>query len=313
MKFPVFDSHCDTAFELLRRHEMLYSNNLHVSLEQAQKLDGYVQVFALWTAAARRQNQSQYDLLQQMYDNLQIQFALFPERVRQCRTAAEVRQTVDEGLTAAIVSIEGAEGVNCDPGLLDAAWDTGVRMVSLTWNHENELAGPHGTDRGLTAQGRDFVRRAQRLGMVIDVSHLSDRGFRDLCDITEGPIVASHSNARAVCGHSRNLTDDMFREIVRSGGVAGINLYTAFLTERERCTLDDVLRHMDHFLGMDGGSHHLALGGDMDGCEHLPEPMTGVAGYAALIDAMQKHGIPEQTIADICFNNHMEVMKRCNM
>lgn len=312
MQYPIFDGHCDTAFSMLMRHTPLYANDLHVSLERAAKLDGYTQVFALWTAA-RNGNLTQQELLSQMYHNFMLQLSLFHDHMQLCLNAREIERTMSEGLMAAVLSIEGAEGIGCDPGLLEHAWHLGVRMISLTWNHENALAGCHGTDAGLTEQGRAFVRRAQRMGMLIDVSHLSDRGFWDLCDITEGPIVASHSNARAACNHSRNLTDEMFREIIRTGGTAGINLFASFLTEGEKCTMDDVLRHVDHFLSIDGGERHLALGGDLDGCDRLPEPMTGVEGYTALIDALLAHGIPEQTVANICFHNLMGVFKQCDM
>lgn len=311
MKYPIFDGHCDTACGLLMGHNQLYANNGHVSLERAEKLDGYVQFFALFTVF-REKHLTQYDQMLRMYDTLMQQIALHEQHVSFCRSSSEIVATLNEGKTAALLSIEGAEGINCDPGLLEQAWDMGVRLISLTWNHENALAGWHGTDVGLSAQGKEFVRRAQKLGMLIDVSHLSDRGFWDLCDITEGPIVASHSNSRAICNHSRNLTDDMYKEIIATGGTTGLNMYTAFLTEEETCGMDTVLRHVDHLLSL-GGEKHLSLGGDLDGCEKLPTPMTGIDGYRYLIDAMLAHGIPEQTVADICFNNFMEVFKTCDM
>lgn len=311
MKFPIFDGHCDTACGLLFQHSQLYANEGHVSLERAEKLDGYVQFFALWTVA-REQHLSQQEQMSRMYHNLMQQISLHGEHVAFCRDSREVMRSLDEGKTAALLSIEGAEGIGCDPGLLEQAWNMGVRMISLTWNHENALAGWHGTDLGLTDQGKEFVRRAQKLGMLIDVSHLSDRGFWDLCDITEGPIVASHSNSRSVCKHSRNLTDEMYREIIATEGTVGLNMFTEFLTAEPVCNMDTVLRHVDHFLEL-GGEKHLSLGGDLDGCERLPDPMTGIDGYRFLIDAMLAHGIQEQTVVDICFHNFMEVFKTCDM
>ncbi len=311
MKFPVLDGHCDTASLLLHRGGSLAENEGHVDLARAARLDGYAQFFALFTAM-RGGEGSQSELLERMYRNLMEQLAANPDRIRLCLSAAEVERAVEGGFAAALVSIEGAEGIDCDPGRLQHAWDLGVRMISLTWNHVNALAGCQGTDVGLTEQGREFVRRAQRLGMLIDVSHLSDRGFWDLCDITEGPIVASHSNARAVCGHPRNLTDDMFRQIVQTGGTAGINLYGDFLTEGETCTLEDVWRHAAHFLSL-GGAKHLALGGDLDGCRRLPEPVTGVDGYRDVIGCLLAHGLSERETADISFYNLLEVVRTCGM
>ncbi len=311
MKYTIFDGHCDTATGLLMRHHQLYANDGHVSLERAKRLDGYVQFFALWTVA-REKHLTQQEQMNRMYHNLMQQFSLYSEYINLCLNSRDVTHTLSEGKAAALLSIEGAEGINCDPGLLEQAWNMGVRMISLTWNHENVLAGWHGTDVGLSDQGKEFVRRAQKLGMLIDVSHLSDRGFFDLCDITEGPIVASHSNSRAVCNHSRNLTDDMYKQIIATGGTVGLNMFAEFLTEDEACNMDTVLRHIDHFFSL-GGEKHLSLGGDLDGCDRLPEPMTGIDGYRYLIDAMLSHGLSEETVTNICFHNFMEVFQTCDM
>ena len=142
-----------------------------------------------------------------------------------------------EGKTAAFLAIEGAEAIGCDPGRLDEAYEQGVRMVSLVWNVENPLTGSCVTGSGLTQKGKEFFRRAQRLGMLVDVSHLSERGFWDMAELAEKPIVASHSDSFAVCPHPRNLTDAQFQAICDLGGTAGLNLYGPFLTDGPRVTL----------------------------------------------------------------------------
>lgn len=184
-------------------------------------------------------------------------------------------------------------------------------MTTLTWNEQNPLAGSHKTGGGLTARGRAFVEAAQRHGMAVDVSHLSDEAFWDIMDITQAPVSASHSNSRAVWPESRNLTDAQFRAICETGGVAGINLFTGFLGE-EPVTLETVCRHVLHWLDM-GGEKHIALGGDLDGCQRLPEGFTGVDCYPALARALAGHGVPRRTLEDIFWNNAMRMLERCSM
>ena len=313
----VFDCHCDTAMAMLFGGKDLAHNDLQISLDRAEKLDGYAQFFGHFTSFA---DQPEYrnkpdhigsdaaELFEAMCSNFLRQVQRYPRRVSLCTTAKEAETAAASGKTAAFLSIEGAEAVGCDPGRLEDAYRLGVRMVSLTWNFENALAGSCKTGGGLTAQGREFVRRAQDLGMLVDVSHCSDETFWDVCDITRGPVVASHSNARALCDHARNLTDDMFRELCQTGGFAGINLYTDFLG-RDRVTLDTVRAHMDHFLDLSGGGH-VGLGGDLDGCETLPEGFTGVDDYAKLYEVLLAAGMPQGTVDDIFYNTVMEVVKQ---
>lgn len=184
-------------------------------------------------------------------------------------------------------------------------------MVTLTWNDDNPLAGSHKTGGGLTEQGREFVRQAQHPHMALDVSHLSEQAFWELVDMTQGPVSASHSNARALCGHSRNLTDEQFRAICQTGGVAGLNLYTEFLGDGP-VTLETVCRHVLHWLEL-GGEHHIALGGDLDGCEALPEGFTGVDDYPKLAQCLLRYGVKQETIADIFWNNAMRLVQQCSM
>ena len=198
-----------------------------------------------------------------------------------------------------------------DPALLEDLYLIGFRMVSLTWNEQNSLAGSCQTGGGLTDIGREFVKEAQRLGMIVDVSHLSDEAFWDIMEMTEAPIVASHSNSRAICDVSRNLTDDMFRHLCKSGGVAGLNQYSKFVGEKP--DLDTVCDHVLHFLEMDPDGEHIALGADLDGCEELTAGFEGVQSYPALAQRMLDRGISEPLIRNIFWNNALGVMERCCM
>ncbi len=310
MKFRVFDAHCDTAMELWMQRQPLYENTLDVSLRRAERLAGYAQFFAFCTVWVE-QKASDEQIFRCAEENFRAELERNSGRAALCRTAAEAEQAMQAGKTAAFLSIEGAEAIGCDPGRLEEAYALGVRMIAPCWNRENALTGSCMTGGGLTAQGREFCRRAQKLGILLDVSHMSEAGFWDLAELAERPIVASHSNSKAVCGNVRNLTDRQFRAIAELGGAAGLNLYSAFLTDG-RATMDDCLRHLEHWLELDGDGH-ICLGGDLDGCSELPEGFDALDSYAALADHLQSHGMPEDVLRRLFSDSLMEVVKACIM
>ena len=310
-KYRVFDGHCDTAIELWRQAQSLRSNSLAVSLERAENLDGYTQFFAFCTAwLETRMPHTEH--FARALDYFTEQLRENEDRITLCRTMREADAAMAAGKAAAFLAIEGAEAVREDPGLLEAAYEKGVRMVSLVWNLPNSLSGSCQTGEGLSEKGKEFFCRAQRLGMLVDVSHLSERGFWDMTELAEKPIVASHSDAFAVCPHPRNLTDAQFRAICDLGGTVGLNLYGPFLTQEKTPTLDDLRRHLDHFLTL-GGEGHLALGADLDGCKILPEGFAAVNDYNALGDYLVKTGYSDETIQNLFCNSLRKVVTTCIM
>ena len=167
------------------------------------------------------------------------------------------------------------------------------------------------TGGGLTDLGKEYVKEAQRLGMIIDVSHISDEGFWDIMDITQAPVIATHSNSRAVFDVSRNITDDMFRAICQTGGVVGFNQYASFVGNK--ATFETACDHFLHFLELDPEGRHIALGGDLDGCDVLVEGFDGVQDYPKLADALLTRGVGETIVENIFWNNALGVIDRCCM
>ena len=308
MNFPVFDLHCDTAGPLIgeERSEaaVLRKNDCHIDLERAGKLAGYAQCFACFTTTSMA---NPVDVFEKKLNGIFRELDKNYDVIRQVFSAEEIRQNKDNGIMSAILTIEGPAGFGFDPELLEDLYKIGFRITNLGWNEENVLTGSHVTGGGLTDQGKEFVKEAQRLGILVDVSHISDEGFWDIMDITQAPILATHSNSRAVHNVSRNLTDDMFLAICKTGGVAGINQYTEFLGEKP--TLDTVCDHIFHFMELDPTGKHIALGADLDGCETLPEGFTGIESYPALADKLLERGLTEATVMDIFWNNAMGVIK----
>ena len=318
MKFPVFDFHCDTALALMGEHGNapcdLRRNNHHIDLERAAVNGGYCQCFACFTTPfmEKRSGVPVTAIFQRELAALQSEMQKNTDLMRQAFSMEDVRENQKNGLMSGILTLEGTAGINFDASRLEDLYKTGFRIVSLGWNEQNPLTGSHRTGGGLTDMGREFVKEAQRLGYLVDVSHISDEGFWDLTKITEGPIIATHSNSRTVWGESRNLTDDMFRAIVETDGVAGFNMCYEFIGEKP--TLDTACDHIFHFMELDPSGRHIALGGDLDGIDRMPEGFQGVQSFPAFAQRLLERGLDEQTVYNIFWNNALGVMDRavCN-
>ena len=313
MNIPVFDLHCDTALTLLgeSRNEAgsLKKNQLHIDLERASKLEAYCQCFACFTTPMMQEwnKLSPIVIFERELATIQREVDQNKRLISFAYSADEIEANREKGKMSAILTIEGPAGFDFDPELLDNLYQIGFRITTLGWNESNVLTGSNVTGGGLTEKGREYLKEAQRLGMLVDVSHISDQGFWDIMDCTQAPIVASHSNSRALCNHSRNLTDDMFRAICQTGGVAGINQYAEFLGEQP--TLDTVCDHIFHFMELDPSGKHIALGGDLDGCEQLSQGFEGIQSYPALAQRLLERGLNEETIRDIFWNNALNVLR----
>ena len=313
MNIPVFDLHCDTALVLLGQSlneaGSLGKNQLHIDLERAAGLEGYCQCFACFTTPMMQQEQgvSPIVVFERELATIQREVDRNKRLISFAYSMAEVERNREKGKMSAILTIEGPAGFDFDPELLENLYQIGFRVTTLGWNEQNVLTGSNVTGGGLTEKGKAYVREAQRLGMLVDVSHISDEGFWDIIDCTQAPIVATHSNSRRVWDHSRNLTDEMFRAICRTGGVVGINQFEEFLGEHS--TLDTVCNHIFHFLELDPSGKHIALGGDLDGCDRLSRGFEGIQSYPALAERLLERGLGEEAIRDIFWNNAVNVFR----
>ena len=312
MNFPVFDFHCDTALALLgddlNQAGSLRKNNGHIDLERAGELGGYAQCFACFTPDIPEllHGISPIVLFERELATIQREVDKNSDLISIAYSTEEIEENRASGKMSAILTLEGTAGIDYNPELLGDLWAIGFRVSSLGWNEKNPLTGSDVTGGGLTDLGREYVKEAQRLGMRIDVSHISDEGFWDIIEITDAPILATHSNSRAVHSHSRNLTDDMFRAICETGGVAGYNTCAEFTGENP--DLDTACDHILHFMELDPSGKHIALGGDLDGVETMPDGFEGVQSYPALARQLLSRGLTQQNIMDIFWNNAIRVM-----
>lgn len=302
MKIRLFDGHCDTAFELWYRKASLRQNTCHVDLYKANAFEVYAQVFAFCSYAGAKEfaQWSTKELFELPLQLLRREVAQNAERMAYAKSRQEILSCNEAQKIAVLLSVEGPEVIDCDPERLPVLREQGFCMTSLTWNADNCLAGMHGSDLGLSDRGKAYVRTAQKENMLIDVSHLSERSFWDLIRITEKPILASHSNCRALCDVTRNLTDDQLRAIAETGGTVGLNLYVPFLGDRADYPM--MRRHLEHMLDL-CGEKHVALGGDLDGCDTLPDGFDDLSSYTDFYSYLSDAGYPEELLDKIFYTN----------
>lgn len=312
MNFPVFDFHCDSALVLLgddmNSAGSLRKNNNHIDLERASQLGGYAQCFACFTSPYMEEwtKVSPIVLFERELATIQREVYNNADKIAIAYSTGEIGENHKNGLMSAILTLEGTAGIDYNPELLEDLHDIGFRVVSLGWNEKNPLTGSHMTGGGLTDLGREFVKEAQRVGMLVDVSHISDEGFWDIMKITDAPIIATHSNSRSVWDNSRNLTDDMFRAIVETGGVAGYNVCDEFTGGKP--TMDTMCDHFFRFMELAPDGRHICLGGDLDGIDKMPEGFSGVQSWPKLAERLLERGLDEKTVMDIFWNNALAVL-----
>lgn len=304
----VFDGHCDTILRCYLQGGGFRRNSGHLDLERMGPYGGWAQFFACFGEPEDMPGKPLWQVFQEEVALFRRQMEENADLVIHCRTAQEAEAAWAAGKAAAFLSAEGAELLDCDVEKLEKAYGWGLRAVNLTWNHENALSGTNveNPGKGLTEQGKAFVRRMQELGMLVDVSHLSDPGFWDVMELAEKPVFASHSNSRTQCFHPRNLTDEQFTAIIEKRGVAGLNMCDEFLGEAP--TVDTLVSHVEHWFSL-GGERNVSLGGDWDGISHPPAGIDGIQDLDKLAERLLRMNYPEERVNGLFYNNLMRVVR----
>ena len=298
----LFDLHCDTAFECAGRlgGADIKKGAWHLSLERGEYLSGWRQIFAVFMPDEYRGGDA-VKHYERVRDYLYRQEKLFPGEFRIVRSAEDFAAT--DVKCRAVLSVEGGSALAGKIDRVKSLYDDGVRLITLTWNAPNELGDGVRAEkgRGLTDFGREAVKEMNRLGIAVDVSHLSDAGFNDVAEISRIPFVASHSNSRRLCGNARNLTDEMIGVINSRGGLIGLNFCVGFLREDEKATMTDILRHAEYFLSL-GCEDSLSMGSDFDGTD-IPSDMTGVESMGGLYERFLRMNYSEDLVRKIFSRN----------
>ncbi|MHC1759209.1 MAG: dipeptidase [Negativicutes bacterium] len=306
------DFHCDTILRLIENGEDtgLWENKLSVDIQKLRKGDVAAQFFALYVDMAKTQTPLETCLT--MLDRFYLELEKNRDHIRLATCYKEFLDNETARKISAFLTIEEGATLQGKLSNLRNFYRLGVRLITLSWNYPNEIGFPNAKEecreRGLTEFGQEVVCEMNRLGMLIDVSHLSDGGFYDVARLSKQPFVASHSNARAITGHARNLTDDMIRVLAEKGGVTGINFAKQFLGEDpELSRIADMVRHIKYIRDI-GGIEVPAVGTDFDGIKPRQE-IANSGEMGKLADSLVADGFTETEIEKIFHQNALRIIR----
>ena len=310
----VFDGHCDTLLEILngKRKFGERSTKGHIDLPRLQDGGVTAQVFAVYLedqflpAGAIKQTLRVLDVLYRELDS-------HPEEMLLATRAADIERAKEEDKVAAVIGLEGAEALEGDLGVLRVLYRLGVRLLTVTWSRRNQAADggyEMRTGGGLTEFGVKLVEECNNLGIILDISHLSPAGARDVLELSKRPVVASHSNSRALCSHWRGLDDLQLQALARNGGLSGVTFVPAFVAnERKEASLQKLLDHVDHIAQV-AGIDHVGLGSDFDGfAPPGPRGLEDVTKMPSITEGLLKRGYADDDVRKVLGGNWMRVFR----
>ena len=305
----MIDLHCDTIMQLLDHPDSgdLYRNTWKIDIEKLQKAHSKVQDFALFINLG--ETNDPYGRYEEMRNLCTTQIHLYGEHIQHVLSYQDVESVYEYGKIGALMSIEEGGVLGGDLDKLKQAYQDGVRLITLTWNYPNGLGEPHCGEqhKKLTPKGIEFVEAMQDLGIIVDCSHLNDAGTEQLGDILDAPFIASHSNAREVTAHTRNLPDNLIKLIANKGGVIGLNFAQSFLGISPISRIEDIVKHGLYLINK-GGEDVVALGTDFDGIKPNTEIKDASEMYR-LYDAFKEAGLSVEQCEKLFWKNADRLLK----
>lgn len=313
------DLHCDTILNCMKDIP-LRNNECHIDIERLKKSGYVLQCFAMFVNLKKYDNP--FERVNEMIDKYYEKIEKNKDLITPVYSYDQLINNIENDKLSSLLTIEEGAVINGNLSFLRNLYRLGVRMITLTWNFENGIGYPNfsitmdekpdmktpNTTLGLTNLGIQMIKEMERLGIIIDVSHLSDKGFYDVLENTTKPFIASHSNARSVCNNVRNLTDDMIKKLDKRGGVMGMNYCTSFVSSDEKITyVKDIVKHIKYIKEI-ASINVIALGSDFDGIESTLE-MNGCDKINMIIEEMREEGFTEEEIEKVCYKNALRVFK----
>lgn len=314
----LIDMHCDTFWLMMRNQEAgLRKNDLCIDIEKMKAAGSMAQFFASFIHMSEFKGEN---AVEDAYRYALAMLVHGKEELSKCSDSIAIARNYDElianrdsGKISAVLTLEEGGILNGKMEYLEELYHQGIRLITLTWNHENCIGFPNSREpelmkQGLKPFGMEVVERMNELGMMLDVSHLSDGGFWDVIEHSHRPIVATHSNARALCNHPRNLTDEMLKALAEKGGVAGVNFYPYFLREHGKATVQDIAEHLWYMYQV-GGEDVVAFGTDFDGFDEGELDITHMGEMSRVYDAIKKRGFTQRQMEKIMSGNILRVLR----
>ncbi len=304
------DLHADTATLILEQNQELKKNSLKIDIDKLQRGEALAQFFAMYIDA--KKVESSYDYCLKMLNRFKGELDKNRETISLCRSYDDLDKAQKENKIGMFLTIEEGDAIEGDLDKLHFFKEQGISLMTLTWNYENALGYPNfewqHQHKGLKPKGIEVVEEMNHLKMIIDISHLSDGGFEDVVKHSKEPFIASHSNARSITNHPRNLSDEMLKKLADAGGLTGINFYNNFLNPKfEMAYIDDMVRHIKHIKKV-AGVEVIGLGSDFDGIPNEVE-IADASEMSKLSEALLQNGFSYDEVEKMFFKNGLRIIR----
>jgi membrane dipeptidase len=302
----IIDLHCDTISVIFEKKENLYSNSGHFDILRASEAGMVLQFFALFTMPGDRNSVLRHTLM--LAEKYLSQLDKYNNYLYPVKTAGDINNSTENHKIGCLLHLEGAECLGKDIAVLEILYRLGLRSIGLTWNHRNLLADGIGENNGggISDKGKEMIQAMDQMGIMLDLAHISEKAYFEALEHYNRPVIISHANARQLCPHRRNLTDEQLRALARHGGVVGVNQVADFVA-LEKPSLDKFIDHIIYISELIG-VEHVALGSDFDGADDIV--LKGVQDYKKLPEKMRERGFSEDEIRKILSENAGQTIKR---
>ena len=307
----VVDLHNDYLEERVHhpQHRLFSNPKHHTDVARLKEGGVDVQFFVIWTRPD--EHDDHVSRAMELIDMLESDVAECNGQVEFCRNYNEIMATVNKKKIAAVLCLEGGQLIGNNIDNIDKFYARGMRYLTLAWNYGTDWCGGAKDDdsKGLLPFGKEVIDRLNKLGVLIDVSHVNKKSLQEILNYTDATVVATHSGAYNVCNHNRNLSDDHIKEIARRGGVIGSVFYPCFLNNTDSATIEDVIKHINYIRNLTGSVDHIALGSDFDGIDLVPQGLENVSKFPNLTKALCAEGYSAEEITKILGANALRVFK----
>lgn len=307
----IIDGHCDVLYKMYQKKDLdfysLQPTGLDVTFSRMLQSGVKIQFFAIFLSEAIRQPYFDHYL---EYINIFYQKIISDPRIKLIKNQTDLLEVMSGTRKGAILTLEGADAIQDNPLYTQTLFYLGIRLIGVTWNYGNWAADGVLEPRqgGFSKKGIKFIKECNDLGIMIDVSHLSEKSFWDVAAMSEKPFVATHSNAKAVCGHPRNLDDDQIKTIIQKQGRIGITFVPWFVKDKGTASISDLTKHIDHICSL-GGEQHLVIGSDFDGISQWIPDLEHTGQYDNLAQVLSKY-YKDEWIKDFFYRNWYRFLQR---